>query len=243
MQKTAFAASGMARNVSARFLRHPWAAGLLLGAALLQLPAAQAVNTPGTDSTAAIAAFVNLTPNASLSNTTYGYEFTTSKPIIVRSLGVFDTGLDGLGAAHDVGLWSVGNNTPLASVQVPSGSLAALVNGFRYQNLASTLALQAGTYRIGALYLGSTDSFVENVTGGGSATTGAGISLGNSFYSFIPSTSLSYPNFETSVKPGYIGPNFQYSEVPGPLPLLGAATAFGYSRRLRQRLRRRPSAD
>lgn len=31
--------------------------------------------------------------------------------------------------------------------------------------------------------------------------------------------------------------NFHYTEVPGPLPLLGAATAFGWSRRLRTRIR------
>ncbi|MEB3200994.1 MAG: hypothetical protein VKK62_10775 [Synechococcaceae cyanobacterium] len=220
------------------------AAGVILAAAFSHPQAAQAVSTPGTDPTAAIQAFANLTANASLSNTTYGYEFTTRGSIAIRSLGIYDTGANGLAEAHDVGIWSVGNATPLASIQIPAGTTATLVNNFRYQNLANLLTLQAGTYRIGAFYSqASNDTFVENIGGAGSATTAPNLSLGKSFYSFPASASLAYPNLQTAVDPGYIGPNFQYSEVPGPLPLLGAATAFGYSRRLRQRLRRRSSAD
>lgn len=42
---------------------------------------------------------------------------------------------------------------------------------------------------------------------------------------------------------GDILDNFQnnYTQVPGPLPLLGAGTAFGFSRRLRRRMRQRHS--
>jgi hypothetical protein len=40
-----------------------------------------------------------------------------------------------------------------------------------------------------------------------------------------------------NVNPAYFGPNFQDQGVPGSLPVFGAATAFGFSRRLRNRNR------
>jgi hypothetical protein len=225
---------------SGRSIQWAGLAAAALGSALLQAPAAQAigVSTPGYDARAGIASFSGLTSNTSLTNNTYGYEFTTSVALAVQSLGVFDAGFNGLAENHQVGIWEQGNSAALASVLVPAGSSAALVNGFRYVDLPSTLALNAGTtYRIGALYLGAGDGFVECIVGC-SSLTGHGITLGGSFYSAPPSTSLAYPNVPTSVSPGYFGPNFQVKvDVPGPLPLAGALSAFGFSRRLRRRIR------
>lgn len=216
-------------------------AAAALGMVLLQAPASHAIglSTPGVDATAGLASFSGLTSNTTLTNNTFGYEFTTSVGLAVQSLGVFDAGFNGLAENHQVGIWEQGNSTALASVLIPAGSSSALVNGFRYVDLPSTLALNAGTtYRIGALYLGAGDGFAECIAGCSSAT-GQGISLGASFYSTPPSTSLVYPNAQTSVNPGYFGPNFRVKvEVPGPLPIAGAVSAFGFSRRLRRRIRR-----
>ena len=214
----------------------------VIGGALIQAPAAQSAvipSTPGTDPTAAITSFANQLPNTSLTNTTYGFEFTTSKALAVRNLGIYDSGGNGLIDSHDVGIWRKDNATALATVTATSGTSATLINGFRYVNLPSILTLQPGTYRVGAFYPsnGGGDVFAQYKPGN-TTTTGSSISLGGSFDS-TPSLSLIYPGNPTSASPGYFGPNFQYSEVPvpGPLPVFGAATAFGFSRRLRKRIR------
>lgn len=206
-------------------------------------PPPPSVSTPGSDPTAAIASFINLELDFTVGTTnTYGYEFTTAGPISIKSLGVFDYQSDGLTTAHDVGIWD-NSGSLLASVNVPTGTTASLINGFRYQALNSILSLQAGTYRIGALYAPGSDGFVQQFIPGGSATPGSGITLGNPFLS-SPSATLARPtNPQALAAPGYFGPNFQYDSVPGPLPLFGAATAFGFSRRLRRRLRNGPSVS
>jgi hypothetical protein len=212
----------------------------VLGSVLIQAPAAHALglNTPGSDPAAGIASFSSLTSNTSLTNNTFGYEFTTSHALVIESLGIFDSGSDGLAENHQVGIWEQGNNAALASVLIPSGTSSTLVNGFRYANLVNTLALRGGaTYRIGALYLGSGDDFAECITRC-SSTVGNGILLGDSYYSTPPSASLAYPNFQANVSPGYFGPNFRVKvDAPGPLPVAGAAMAFGFGRRLRKRIR------
>ena len=47
---------------------------------------------------------------------------------------------------------------------------------------------------------------------------------------------VAYPTINETLPYGFIGPNFA-SSVPGPLPLLGAASGFAWSRRLRSRVR------
>ncbi len=49
-----------------------------------------------------------------------------------------------------------------------------------------------------------------------------------------------YPLENVAVAPGIFGANFSVAEaeaVPGPLPLVGAAAAFGWIRRLRKRVK------
>jgi len=207
---------------------------------LIQAPAIHArgigLSTPGSDPSAAIASFDGLTSNTSLTNNTYGYEFTTSRGLTVKSLGIFDADFDGLAEDHIIGIWELGNNTALGSVKVLSGSTSPLVNGFRYVDLANKIFLNAGsTYRIGALYLGAGHSLTECISNC-SSSTNYGITIRDSFYSTPQSPSLTYPNFQTSVSPGYFGPNFQIEEVPAPLPIAGALTAIGFGRRLRKRI-------
>jgi hypothetical protein len=47
---------------------------------------------------------------------------------------------------------------------------------------------------------------------------------------------LLYPQGNDGTDPGIFGANFSEA-VPGPLPLVGAAAAFGWSRRLRKRVK------
>lgn len=76
---------------------------------------------------------------------------------------------------------------------------------------------------------------LQQITVSGNATSG---------YLALPSdyTTL-YVRDSYVLKDGDILDNFQnnFTQVPGPLPLLGAGTAFGFSRRLRRRVRQRHS--
>jgi hypothetical protein len=89
----------------------------------------------------------------------------------------------------------------------------------------------SGTYNEnnGVPYLmGGTGSFTSGVvtfdSNGISNATEVGI------FPF-PLNTISSPSF------GIFNPNVSYETVPGPLPLLGAGVAFGYARRIRNRVR------
>ena len=89
-----------------------------------------------------------------------GYEFTVEgTPITVTDLGVFDFGLLGLGASHQVGVWTLDDLTPLVSATVPSGSGTTLEGFFRYVDIPDTGLSANTTYVIGATW-GIVDKFV-----------------------------------------------------------------------------------
>jgi len=76
-----------------------------------------------------------------------GQTFTVANTNIqVFSLGVYDYSGDGLNAAHNVILFS--NQTAIASVTVPAGTSATLLNGFRFASLPSPVTLSPGTYSV-----------------------------------------------------------------------------------------------
>lgn len=86
-------------------------------------------------------------------NTTRGWSFTVSSRLLVEQLGFWDSGGNGLGSAHPVGLWR-GDGTLLASVTVPAGLTAPLEGTFRWVALASQVALVPGeTYVVGAYWV------------------------------------------------------------------------------------------
>ena len=106
------------------------------------------------------------TPTGAAANAhtgTVGDLFQTSgSATVVRALGFWDEGGDGLTVSHDVGIWNasvsgVTDPTPLASVSVPSGTSAPLYQGYRWVNLATPVTLTADKsfYTIGAWTTGS----------------------------------------------------------------------------------------
>ena len=108
------------------------------------------------------AALVYTPPAQGLSNnfaSTLGYEFTPSSPLLVYSLGFADLPSadvpsvgDGLEQPRFVGLWD-SNGVLLASVTVPAGTAAPLIDRFRYQDLPTPITLAAGhTYILGAYF-------------------------------------------------------------------------------------------
>ncbi|MCP9858749.1 MULTISPECIES: hypothetical protein [unclassified Cyanobium] len=85
------------------------------------------------------------------------------------------------------------------------------------------------------------DAFVAlfNDTGAPDGTPSAGQFPGNFFMRWkdIPIGEGSDKVWATSIRTGGGVPQTPGDEVPGPLPLLGAAAAFGYSRKLRRRMK------
>ena len=58
--------------------------------------------------------------------------------LAITQLGVFDTLGDGLANAHAIGIWSA-NGTLLASTTIPAGTVASLVDGYRYMPITPVL--------------------------------------------------------------------------------------------------------
>lgn len=95
---------------------------------------------------------------------TLGFTLAVDERQWVTQLGVWDEGDDGLGAAHDVGVWD-GSGTLISSASVPAAAVATLVDGFRYVDV-DAFALDPGqTYTIGAHYPAAVDDIATSVSG------------------------------------------------------------------------------
>jgi PEP-CTERM motif len=65
----------------------------------------------------------------------------------VNYLGFYDEGGDGLAESHVVSLWDHDDlSAPLATVTIPAGTSAPLVDGYRWVQLSSTVDLTYGHY-------------------------------------------------------------------------------------------------
>ncbi len=75
---------------------------------------------------------------------TKGWSFVSTIPtssgnyLAITQLGVFDSLGDGLANAHAIGIWSA-NGTLLASTTIPAGTVASLVDGYRYMPISPVL--------------------------------------------------------------------------------------------------------
>lgn len=163
-----------------------------------------------------------------------GWSFTTSTPITVTQLGLWDGpgGFpnspnvigDGFGIAHTVTLWTA-TGVSLTSATIGSGTSGTLIDGFRYVSLASALTLAPGAYVITAYYPQS--NFDLNFANAGTITTASGITYGTTLdMSGNPAmpaafhgsrqvfdlTGTAFPTGDPSSAPkSYFGPNFQFA--------------------------------
>jgi len=145
------------------------------------------------------------------SQNTYGWNFTVgSVALQVTGLGIWDADLDGLAAAHPVGLWSE-SGALLASTVVQSGAQTPLVGEFRLEQLPMTLTLVAGaTYTIGAFYGG--DDFLHASFADPPVSSPAIFDLVARFeYGSV----LTRPTRVFGSTP-YVGPTFEFTPVPEP---------------------------
>lgn len=84
----------------------------------------------------------NIFPNSGITN---GWQFTVNVPIEVTHLGMYDRGLNGLAAAHPVGLWADAEGLLLAQVVLGPGAGDLLVENFRFASIADINGPASGT--------------------------------------------------------------------------------------------------
>ncbi len=195
----------------------------LLGALALCLLSTKAIAA----SVPALISFDNPTISTEGSTEPYviGYKFTVNTDITITALGYFDCGQDGLGYAHEVGIWNENANEwepPLTYLTIPSGTTATLIGQYRYVDLATPLSLTAGnTYKIGAEVQGSQDNYIQRAD---NIVTDPRISFLQSVIRFDPAPS-SPPN--TPVADNFDRQYLQSNFLMQPVPVPGAAWLFG----------------
>lgn len=185
-------------------------AGALLAAPVQASPAVQ-LTQPGTSFDA--------------TGFTLGFEFQVTKSVMVDSLGVFDSGRDGLAAGVTVGLWEDRViPTLLASVQIPSGSGSVLDGLFRYADVQDLLLNPGTVYVVAAFFEG--DEATSLGTGqGGQGSFDARLSnivdrLGDSGFFEMPIGS-------DGTQGAWLGANFQLHDVRSvPEPASGGLLAL-----------------
>lgn len=187
---------------------------------------------------------------------TIGWAFRVDQQITINALGVYDFGADGLSNEYEVAIYSTTTEALVSPVAtVPAGTAAALVDSFRWVTV-NPFTLVAGTYAVGAYgTYGSNGgdafvSFQNNSVPNYQVRNGIQFIESREKVGIIGSPAgISYPSeTECSQLPtgfcnGIWGGNFSIAHVPAPMPFMGAAAAFAYSRTLRDRIRRsaRPS--
>ncbi len=157
---------------------------------------------------------------------TLGDIFTPAANITVTSLGLFDYQDNGLGEAHEVGIFNQ-SGTLLASALVSAGTVSPLVDHFRYAAIAP-LALTAGqTYIVAALYQTSSDVMGYANTGKVAGDPTIGLAGFAARYA-IGSTAMSFPTGTILASaPFYIGPNFEFTVDPPPASISVALFSAG----------------
>jgi len=94
---------------------------------------------------------------------TAGYGFEVNNTTTVTALGVWDEDSDGLGGAHDVGIWKASDQSLLCSVTVPAGTAGYLNGEYRYTDLGATVSLSPGTLYVIAANYTSSDNWGDAV--------------------------------------------------------------------------------
>ncbi len=138
-------------------------------------------------------------------NMTIGWEFTTTSPLEVTQLGVWDSDSKGLAGEMPVGLWDASGKL-IVSAQLPAGDKAPLIDQFRYVTIKPTTLEPGQRYVIAALY--GPKAQEHTITGGANYSTAAPIRWLKSRRA--KTEELAFPEGGQSDPdlPGSFGPNF-----------------------------------
>lgn len=145
--------------------------------------------------------------------------------IEVFQLGVYDFNSDGLATAHTVTLFNADTQAAVASVTVPAGTSAPLINAFRFAPLNAPVFLPAGNYSIVAYQMNGTNTQNSDPYGNGNApgfNGGGNVSPGAGIYDFVTSPSPAYPGSTSGEQ--FAAVSFTYTNVP---PATGIWTGGG----------------
>lgn len=150
---------------------------------------------------------------------TVGWKFTVSNPALVESLGVYDSGQDGLAGSAQVGLWLATGGDPLVQTTVPSGTAATLDGHFRFAPISPTLLTPGTEYIVGSYLSGE----LATALFGGNGIVDPRVNVIDVRYS--GNAAFSFPGLTDPGTAGvaFLGGNFQLT----PVPLPAAAWLFG----------------
>jgi hypothetical protein len=148
---------------------------------------------------------------------TIGFQFRPQTDIRVTALGSFDHLGDGFIDSHSIGIWTVGNESPLIIATVPAGAGTSLVGAFRYVEIdgftltANTDYIVAASGLYGSvrdLYAGSISILDYSASPGIRFEGSRGAAEG---------PGLNYPSgFREPLSPTTFGANFQFETIPEP---------------------------
>jgi hypothetical protein len=144
-----------------------------------------------------------------------GWRFTTSAPIVVTALGLFDEEGDGLALSHPIGIFNTATGAALITATVSSADPLD-ASGFRFDTaLTGNPLLPAGDYVIGAFFIANNTDRVRGVVPPTDVTTAPGITYVQNRFNNSPTFGM--PDLTASSQErGYFGPNFQFAAVPEP---------------------------
>jgi hypothetical protein len=168
---------------------------------------------------------------------TVGWSFSVGRmSLSVTDLLVFDSGGDGLGEAHAVGIWdSLGNLLVSATVNAGTGNplVVGVGAGWREVAVAPTMLAAGQVYTIGAVWLDGVDPMLFDVDTINGFTTNRIAFIDNRF---IAGGSLANPTGAVSSNPAFFGPTFEANATPEPGSLMligGGLVALGLARKRR----------
>lgn len=153
---------------------------------------------------------------------TLGWKFSVTNPYTVDSLGVYDSGQDGLADSAQVGLWLAAGGGPITQATVPTGTAGELDGYFRYAPIAPTILNPGTEYIVGSYVSGE----LATALFGGNGTVDPHVTVIDARYS-PTGTGFAFPSVTDAGSEGsaFLGGNFRGSVSPVPLP--AAAWLFG----------------
>jgi len=160
----------------------------------------------------------------------------------VNYLGYYDNGGNGLANSHVVSLWDASaGNTLLATVTVPAGTSAPLVDGFRWVQLPSTVGLTYNNYYIIDAQVDNVDTWGDLITGAGQVTFSGQYANLDGGYEFSRAGRYGGSDPASNQAGGsdaiYPAANLGYNVIPVPEPAtlslvgIGMAAVLGFIRK------------
>ncbi|MDP2823234.1 MAG: DUF4082 domain-containing protein [Sulfuritalea sp.] len=198
--------------------------------------AGQAHAAPQVCGTPGCPAINMLTPGAEYGSLfTLGFKFSVPNNALATSLGVYDSGRDGLSGAAQVAIWDTAGQQ-LISATIPSGTGGELDGFFRYVSIPSFSLLAGTQYIIGAHTTSQASSLFTGE--GGSGSVDPNLTLIRDAFS---TSGFSFPNQTNGYIGAWLGANFRMT-APIPEPETYQMLALGLLAITAVALRRRKPA-